>query len=177
MYQQIQLQTASKNKTSVVLNWQTANEQNNAYFSIERSNNSNNNFKEVGRVSSKGNSNQTQQYLFEDFNPFNGGNYYRLKQVDKDGKTSYSKVVFIDFGKLMAIKLYPNPVKDVLTLEGLTTNNKTNISIISLQGSVLAKATTTNSTYTWNIKQLPAGTYYVRIEAGKSVSTLRFVKE
>jgi len=86
-------------------------------------------------------------------------------------------VVFIDFGKLIAIKLYPNPVKDVLTLEGLTVNSKANISIISLQGSVLAKTTATNSTYTWNIKQLPAGTYYIRIEAGKNVSTLKFVKE
>ena len=169
--------TANKNKTSVVLNWQTANEQNNAFFAIERSNNSNDNFNEVGRVNSKRNSNQTQQYLFEDFNPFSGGNYYRLKQVDKDGRTTYSKVVFIYFGKLIAIKLYPNPVKDVLTLEGLTANSKTNISIISLQGSALAKTTATNSTYTWNIKQLPAGTYYVRIEADKNVSTLKFVKE
>ena len=169
--------TASKNKTSVLLNWQTANEQDNAFFTIERSNNSNNNFKEVGSVRSKGNSNQTQQYLFEDFHPFNGGNYYRLKQVDKDSKTSYSKVVFVDFGKLIAIKLYPNPVKDVLTLEGLTANNKTNISIISLQGNILAKTIANNSTYTWNIKQLPAGTYYVRIEAEKNVTTLKFVKE
>ena len=169
--------TASKNKTSVVLNWRTANEQNNAFFAIERSNNSNNNFKEVGKLNSKGNSDQTQQYLFEDFNPFNGGNYYRLKQVDKDGKTTYSKVVFVDFGELIAIKLYPNPVKDLLTLEGLTPNIKTNISIIGLQGSVLAKTTANNSTYSWNIKQLPAGTYYVRIEAGKNVTTLKFVKE
>src|SRR5206468_6469255 len=52
--------TATKNKSSVLLNWQTASEQNNAYFSIERSNNGHNNFKEIGRVNSKGNSSQLQ---------------------------------------------------------------------------------------------------------------------
>jgi uncharacterized delta-60 repeat protein len=169
--------TATKKQTSVLLDWQTANEQNNTYFSIERSSKSNNNFKEVGRVNSKGNSYKPQQYSFEDSSPFNGSNYYRLKQVDADGKMTYSKVAFIDFSKADTIKLYPNPVKDVITLEGLNVSGKTNISIISLQGSVLAKTTTTNSTYTGNIKQLPAGTYYVRIEEGKNVSTIKFMKQ
>lgn len=167
--------SADKKQTSVLLNWQTANEQNNAYFAIERSNGSNNNFKVVGRVNSKGDLYKPQQYSFEDFNPSNGGNYYRLKQVDADGKSSYSKVAFVDFSKPFTIKLYPNPVKDILTLEGLSTN--ANISIISLQGSVLAKTTAGSKTYTWDIKQLPAGTYYVRIEADKNFSTLKFVKE
>jgi hypothetical protein len=128
-------------------------------------------------VTSKGNFNQLQQYSFEDFSPLTDGNYYRLKQVDKDGKTNYSKTVFIDFEKITLIKLYPNPVEDMLTLEGLNANTKTTLSIVDVQGRVLAKATTTNSVYTWNIKQLPAGNYYVRIEAGKKVETMKFVKE
>ncbi|HEY6978326.1 MAG TPA: T9SS type A sorting domain-containing protein [Chitinophagaceae bacterium] len=172
----ISFTAALKNKI-VLLNWQTANEQNNAFFAIERSNNSNNNFKEVGRVNGKANSNQTQQYTFEDFNPLNGGNYYRLRQVDKDGKATYSKVVFIDLSKRIAIKLYPNPARDILMLEGLNANSMTKISIISVQGSAFAKTTTSTSTYTWNIKQLPAGTYYVKIESDKNVTTLKFVKE
>jgi hypothetical protein len=167
--------TATKKQLSVLLNWQTHNEQNNAYFIIERSNSSNTKFMEVGRVNSKGNSNHLQQYSFEDLNPFIGANYYRLTQVDKDGKSTYSKIVFIDFRKAATIKLYPNPVNDVITLEGL--QGTSNISIIGLQGSILAKITATNSTYSWNIKQLPSGTYYVRIEEGKNVTTLKFVKE
>ena len=62
-------------------------------------------------------------------------------------------------------------------LQGLNANIKTTISVIGLQGGVLAKTTTTNSNYTWNIKQLPAGNYYVRIESDKNVSFLKFVKE
>lgn len=64
-----------------------------------KSNNGNSNFKEIGKVNSKGNSNQIQQYSFEDFSPLSDGNYYRLKQVDNDGKSTYSKTVFVDFGK------------------------------------------------------------------------------
>jgi uncharacterized delta-60 repeat protein len=75
------------------------------------------------------------------------------------------------------IVVYPNPAKDFFHITGLNKNSTTTISIIGLQGSVLAKTTTTNSSYTWNVKQLPAGSYYVRIEADKNVSTLRFVKE
>lgn len=169
--------SAIKKPSSVLLNWQTASEQNNAYFAIERSNNGNTNFKEIARVNSKGNSNQLQQYSFEDFSPLSGSNYYRLKQVDKDGKSTYSKAVFVDFDKPILIKLYPNPVKDILVLEGLNANTKTTISIIDLQGNVLGKTSATNSTYKWNIKQLPAGNYYVRIEADKKVETMKFMKE
>ena len=71
-----------------------------------------------------------QQYAFEDFDPLSGCNYYRLKQIYTDGKSIYSKTVFVDFGKATAIKLFPNPVKDILTVEGLNANNKTTISII-----------------------------------------------
>jgi len=166
---------ATKKQTSVLLNWQTANEQGNAYFIVERSNSSSTKFMEVARVNSKGNSNHLQQYYFEDFNPFNGVNYYRLTQIDLDGKSTYSKVVFVDFSKTVTIKLYPNPAKDIITLQGL--QNASNISIISAEGSVFAKTIASGSIYSWNIKQLPAGTYYVRIEVGKNVSTLKFVKE
>jgi hypothetical protein len=167
--------TATKKQASALLNWQTANEQNNAYFIVERSNSSNTKFVEVGRVNSKGNSNHLQQYSFEDLSPFGGANYYRLTQVDRDAKSTYSKVVFVNFGKTTTIKLYPNPVKDIITLEGL--NGTTNISIVSLEGSILTKTIANSDTYTWNIKQLPAGTYYIRIEAGKNVTTLKFIKE
>jgi len=103
--------TATKKETSVLLNWQTANEQNNAYFIVERSNGSNMSFKEAGRISSLGNSSKPQQYYFEDVNPFGGGNYYRLKQVDADGKITYSKVAFVDFAKKNYYKIISQSCK------------------------------------------------------------------
>lgn len=167
---------AVKKQNSVLLNWQTAFENNNSYFAIERSSNSSNGFKEIGRVNSKGNSSQLQQYSFEDFVPLNGVNYYRLKQTDKDGNTTISKIVLVDFNKGIIVKLYPNPVKEMLNVEGLS-GAKTTISIIDLNGRVLSTTSTTNAVYNWSIKTLPAGNYYLRIESDRKVNTVKFIKE
>lgn len=168
--------TATKKQNTVLLNWQTASETNNNYFAIERSNNSNTNFKEIGKVSSKGNSSQTQQYSFEDVAPLSSVNYYRLKQVDKDGKATTSKIVLIDFSNGIIVQLYPNPVINTLNLKGLQ-GSKTTLSIINVNGKVLSTTTTTNTTYNWNIKALPSGNYYLRIESAGKINTIKFVKE
>lgn len=169
--------TATKKEKTVLLNWQTASETNNAYFSVERSTNGSTDFSAIGKANSKGNTARLQQYTFEDLSPLNGGNYYRLKQVDKDGRSTYSKTVFVDFTKSTTIKIYPNPVKDLLQIDGLDASVKTNISIVDLSGRTLAKTSVTNSSYSWNIKQLPSGNYYLTIEAGKKITTLKFIKE
>jgi uncharacterized delta-60 repeat protein len=167
---------ATKKQNSILLNWQTASETNNSYFAIERSNNSNTNFKEIARVNSKGNSSQTQQYGFEDITPLKGANYYRLKQIDKNGKVTTSKIVLVDFINGVVIKLYPNPVKTNLNIEGLT-GSTTTLSIIDVNGKVLSTTSTTNTTYNWNITALPAGNYYLRIEADKKITSMKFVKD
>ena len=167
--------TATKKQTSVLLNWQTAVETNNNYFSIERSNNSNANFKEIGRVNSKDNFSQIQQYSFEDIAPLNGVNYYRLKQVNKDGSATTSKIALVDFTKDAIIKLYPNPVKSTINIDGLS--GTTTLSIIDVNGKVLATTKTMNNNYNWNIKTLPPGNYYLRIDAGKKITTIKFVKQ
>ncbi len=171
--------TAAKNNSSVSLKWQTASEINSSYFSIERSTNGTAGFKEIGRTAAKGFSELVQDYSFEDIAPSAGGNYYRLKQVDLNGQYTYSKTIFLDFsGARNAILVYPNPVKDVINIKGLATDATSTISIINLQGLVLAKTTSANTaTFKWDVKQLPVGTYILRIDANKQVSTLKFIKQ
>lgn len=168
--------TATNTGKSVLFNWQTANELNNNYFSVERSLNGIN-FSEIAQVKSKGNSTQPQQYSFEDFNYVNGQNYYRLKQVDNDGKFSYSKIVSVDFPTATTLKLYPNPVKNMLRLEGLNPSINTIISIVDNSGKMLQQINTLSRSYTFNLQKLSAGNYYLKIEADKKVTTLKFVKE
>jgi uncharacterized repeat protein (TIGR01451 family) len=168
--------SAQRNDKINLLMWSTSNEINTDRFEIERSSDSRS-FLAIRTVRAISNGKTKNDYAFTDAQPLKAVNYYRLKMIDKDGKFVYSAIRSINNTSSFDVKLYPNPVKDVLTLEGLQPNTQTTISIIGLQGSVLAKATTTNSSYTWNIKQLPSGTYYVRIEADKNVSALKFVKE
>ena len=76
----------------VMLNWTTESEYNNSYFEIERSINGAQ-YKTIGRVEGMGTTLQKKQYNFTDLTPFAETNYYRLKQVDVDGKVKYSAVL------------------------------------------------------------------------------------
>lgn len=167
--------TATKANKGGLLNWQTATEVNSDYFMVERSN-GDENFTTISKVYAKGNSTQKQDYNFTDNTPFNGINYYRLKQVDKDGKYAYSVTRVINFLKDIGISVYPNPAKDVLVVHGLPATGNTQIAIFSLAGSKIATGIAAGENYTVNIKNLAAGTYYVKVESGRKVTTIKFIK-
>ncbi|WP_353136313.1 T9SS type A sorting domain-containing protein, partial [Pseudopedobacter sp.] len=93
--------TGKNTSEGVQLNWETASEENNSRFEIYRSNDGQT-FSKIGSLAGSLNSNQINSYSFIDDSPFQGGNYYQLKQVDADGKSStYAKTVFVtnSFGK------------------------------------------------------------------------------
>ena len=103
-----------KNKEQVVLNWQTAQETNNAQFEIQRKAGTDNTFKTVGAVSSKaigGNSSQQLNYSFIDANSTTADTYYRLLQTDKEGKISYSEIKLVKGVAAInaGIKIWPSP--------------------------------------------------------------------
>lgn len=109
------------------LNWATATEINSEYFNIERSTDLRE-FVPIGKVTSAGDSRERLEYSFLDDSPLPGVNYYRLKQVDKDGSFEYSKVIAVSTQSEAAqFVVYPNPsdgqqVKlqfDNLELDGL----------------------------------------------------------
>jgi hypothetical protein len=91
----------------VQLEWITASEQNNDYFVIERSKNAHI-FAELETIQGAGNYNSTRTYKAFDKNPLPGINYYRLKQVDQDGKFAYSKIVSIRIDT-HGFEILPNP--------------------------------------------------------------------
>lgn len=97
------------NYTSVFVNWKTASETNNDYFTVERSSNMKN-FEELSRLKGAGNSNRVIEYNTVDDNPIKGASFYRIKQIDFDGKTSYSKTISINFKKNNSFKVSPIPI-------------------------------------------------------------------
>jgi hypothetical protein len=98
------------NKDKVQLEWATSSEINNDYFVIEKSADGNY-FSEVAKVSGAGNSTAMLNYHATDYNPDRGTSYYRLKQVDFDGKTTYSKWVDVNVQVKYDISVFPNPIK------------------------------------------------------------------
>lgn len=94
---------------SVLVSWSTAREVNNDYFAVERSTDGQS-FSSLGRTASAGNAGR--DYSFTDAAPAEGNNYYRLKQVDKNGTTKTFDVKTVHLQGLAKDRaVYPNPVK------------------------------------------------------------------
>src|SRR5258708_4170366 len=100
-----------------LLEWTTDIEVNNQYFDIERSLDGSH-YTAIGRVAGAGNSVTPKEYQWRDSLPVKGVNYYRLKQVDLDGKSSYSNIVSVNIGAgpLTQVSVYPNPARDLVNI-------------------------------------------------------------
>lgn len=88
-------------------------------FDVERSADGRN-FHTIGFVASlaaDGNSSDRLDYTFDDKAPLAGLNHYRLKQVDRDGKQAYSKVVSLSFSRDNGTAIYPNPAGATATID------------------------------------------------------------
>lgn len=93
-----------------VITWKTENEIDFNGFDVERSIDSKK-FEKIGFVKGKGTENEQYSYNFDDFNPIEGLNYYRLKMIDENGKSSYSKVVSTKFEDLNnSLLIFSNPI-------------------------------------------------------------------
>jgi hypothetical protein len=93
---------------SVILNWQTATEKNNRYFTVERSSEGVL-FEEVAVVEAFGNSNELRNYEIVDQTPYENVSYYRLKQTDADGTNKTFKVIAVDITPKNSFEILPNP--------------------------------------------------------------------
>ena len=94
------------------LTWATSQQVNNAHFEIEHSKDGRL-FKEIARIKGEGNTTLINHYKYVHLNQIIGNNYYRIKQVDNDGKFSYSNVVFAEY-LANKFSVYPNPVSNRL---------------------------------------------------------------
>ncbi|MEP6466648.1 MAG: T9SS type A sorting domain-containing protein [Parafilimonas sp.] len=167
------------------LNWSTATESNNKGFSIERSKDGRN-FTSVGFVNGAGNSSLVRNYTYTDLTLKDINvttTYYRLKQVDLDGKFSYSNVLSLNLKNILQWKLYPNPVKNIATVElNLTAPSKVNVQVISRDGKMVINSDKgvlgqgTQQVFI-NTQGLATGSYIVRIKTDTAIYTTPIIKD
>lgn len=172
---------AVNNKRTVDLQWRTVNETNNKMFIIERSADGVT-FKVIDSVAGK-NSLSENYYSAEDKYPFAGYNYYRLKQVDNDGKFTYSNTVAVNLSSAInTVVLYPNPAKAKLLIDIITTKKeKGALTIMDAFGRIV-KAISTDfekgqQQKSINVEGLSAGTYFITITAGEEKILKQFIKQ
>lgn len=162
---------ALDNHTSL-LNWSTASEFNNDYFEIQRST-GNSEWEIIGMVKGHGNSNQFLEYTYTDEHPMPNVNYYRLRQVDFDGQYKFSSEIAVDFKstkntdtKANEITVYPNPTSGdvwVKTNGNISTTEKQNIDVYSVNGQQVLSEPQTENTQKVNFTYFENGLYFLKI--------------
>jgi Secretion system C-terminal sorting domain len=175
---------------AVEITWTTAEEKNNDFFSIERSDDGQN-FEKIEEIDGAGNSNQILRYTTMDDAPLPGVSYYRLKQTDFDGKFTYSPLRAINRGAEIisedpAIEVRsfgPNPFSDQFNVEyKLAQAGETSIMIFNMSGQVVFETTKNddmgnNSFIYTDDKNLPPANYILQIINGNEKVSKKIVKK
>lgn len=170
--------TAAPAKETVQLNWATASEHNNDYFTIERSDDGKR-FFELNRVKGKGNSAIESNYNSVDDAPMQGLNYYRIKQTDYDGLSTYSRVIAINTDeKSDVMYLVPNPAHANATVN-YHISAAANLLVYDAKGMMVAKYSLSASEgmneFDLDLSAFEKGFYNVVLESEKQLINKKLV--
>ncbi|MEJ8758528.1 T9SS type A sorting domain-containing protein [Pontibacter sp. H259] len=171
-------------ESGISLEWETASEINNSHFDVERSGDGTT-FESIGRIRGHGSTSVTSNYSLTDKDPKKGVNYYRLKQVDFDNTTSYSKAITVkwEVGDAMKISLVPNPCRNGdcnISLSNVA-NTETLVQLKDMAGRIIYSRTIKSDSH---LLELPVGElsrhkglFFLTATTGKQVVHSRIVLE
>ncbi len=168
---------------SVLVTWETTTEVNNYGFDVERSAD-NNSFVKIHFEEGNGTSNVPHSYSYTDSDlPETNEVWYRLKQIDNDGQSDYSKIVKVDISTITGVeddskKLtfslaqnYPNPFNPATRIAySVPTKSNVNITVVNVLGQVVSRlvsAVKPAGKYEaiWNAEEFGSGVYIYQIQA------------
>lgn len=145
---------------NINLFWRTASEQNNKGFEVQKSKDGNT-FEKIGFTKGNGTTVDVTNYNFIDRSPSNGINYYRLKQIDFDGKFEYSKIIAVAYEKSMTIN---QQVSETIYFNEYVENAE----LYDIHGRLVKRCDGTQMT----VAHLPNSIYFLRAN-GKSYKILK----
>jgi hypothetical protein len=147
----------------VKLEWSTASETDNAFFTIQKSKDGQG-WQTVQKVSGSVTSSITENYTAFDPTPYSGISYYRLMQTDIDGEQSFSPIISIDLGNKNAdITVYPNPATSLIKIS-FPSAGRYEVSLLNISGQIVNNTIlTTSDNLVLNISGFKTGIYFVRI--------------
>jgi hypothetical protein len=166
--------TAARQGSGTLLQWTVAQESNMDHYEIQRGATAGD-LATVGSVTAS----NAGAYSFTDGAPVTGVNYYRLKIVDRDGGTTYSNVVLVDFESTVAsgVIIYPNPVADQLHITLADAANGASILLLNSLGQTV-KTVRASSAGSVNIPvgDLVKGIYIVEVQTGATKYVRKIMK-
>jgi hypothetical protein len=159
--------TASCKANYTLLEWGTTSEYHNSHFIVEKKTTAVD-WLPIGKVLSAGNEGVDHKYEFTDSTNALKSNY-RLQQVDIDGAVNYSKIIASNcqINGNEKVRVYPNPATDHLQITGVKIGS--DFQLIDAKGNVVKKGIVRSSTSTILLSGLPAGIYFLKLPAGKTV--------
>ena len=167
--------TSNVNGRNVKLYWSTAKETNNSGFEIQRTDINNSDYKTLGFVNGKGNSNITANYTFDDSRLSTGKYKYRLKQIDYNGNYEYFELggsVEIGLpGRFSLSQNYPNPFNPTTKIDFLIpADSRVSVSVFDASGREIRTLVSENRkagyyTLTFDASGLSSGMYFCRMTA------------
>lgn len=162
--------TVTKNKNTALLQWTTLQESNSDQFIIERSADGIS-YTTIGTLPASGNSTTTKKYQFTDEKIATGINYYRIKLMNKDGKSMYSpvrKISYIDND--FTVSILPNPItKGVVYIN--TSVNCNRLELRDATGRMITAANVTGTQNQLTVQHVAKGVYFITVitDGGKKV--------
>lgn len=165
-----------ENPDNIQLDWTSASELNSSHFDVMHSTDGFS-FKSIARVNAAGTTNQNSNYQYKHYNPDNGINYYRLKQIDTDATYSFSNIISVNFKTEELIHIVPNPTSGVLTIqiEDLPEMGMIQCKIINELGQPVFDDLISNGKL--DISMLAEGVYFLQIEYKDKFYFTRLLKE
>ena len=169
----------------VKIEWITASESNNDFFTVERSTDGKL-FSQIAIIKGAGNSNTVINYNSTDNKPIEGIAYYRLKQTDFDGKFKYIAVKSINCSQSNiiepSISAFPNPFSGMLFFEANNLNdNHLTIEIFDVLGKKIENKEINNilinsASISFDLSKYNIGVYYYQFSSGNYLKTGKIIK-
>lgn len=172
----IRFEARLETERNALLDWQTAAESNNQGFEVEMASGNTFQFRNTGFVSA----NTSGYYHFTVPNLTDGLWYFRLKQVDHNGNSSYSPVRALTVGKYHdQVVLYPNPTEDIVHIQLFdVASSEVQIRIINELGQVVESlpSTPVSENIPVSLQHLAAGNYWIEVQTDASRQCYRLIK-
>ncbi len=172
---------AVRRQDLVALKWSTETERQNRGFTVQRATDGQQ-FEDIGFVTGKGDSDQRSDYSFDDITaPAAKRLYYRLRQEDIDGTTTYSSIVTVAGQGIPGAMLSPNPVRDKVTLQlALDAETELSLSVCDVQGRLVHALPPVflppgEQLIDLPAMNLPTGSYFLRISSASGIQWVRFI--
>jgi trimeric autotransporter adhesin len=155
--------------------WTTEQEINSSTFIVERSTDSKI-WGNIATVNAAGNTSTRRDYYVTDYSPKKGINYYRLKQIDLDGRFEYSNIRTAIFNVPYNVVVTPNPASDFIHVVINKSDNKNiQIQMADMSGKIIRNTISNQSLTTINTHGISKGMYLVKIIDEKIVTTQKIM--